>query len=652
MAKIHVLDKHVAELIAAGEVVERPASVVKELVENSIDAGATVITVEIKGGGNACIRVTDNGCGMEPEDVPVAFLSHATSKVTSADDLDSILTLGFRGEALASVCAVSKIELFTRTAGQDLGTKVTAEGSAVLEVEENGCPMGTTIIVRDLFYNTPARIKFLKKDVTEGNAVANVMDKLALSHPEVSFKFIRDQKLELHTPGDSKLSSCAYAVLGKAFTAEALPVEFSDKGITVTGLICTPAAAKANRTYQNFFINSRYVKSKTCMVALEEAYRNSIMVSKFPACVLHIQLPADFVDVNVHPAKTEVRFMDEKPVFDVIYWSVKNTLQAHSHPKQAVIPESKPRPLTESDLGGYPEAVQMKITPQAAFAPSGSPETVPEFGRSASESGGDFLFSKNGVKYQTGVISPVKVSHTYDGMVAPENLSPVKPGAIPYNDQPVPVPVPQPAMDPEAPAEPAEENPDDLYHYEIIGECFNTYIILQNKQSEELLFIDKHAAHERILFEKLKKQKNRENRQVLLTPVVLSLSRMDYDTAIKSLDILESCGFLAEDFGNSTLIVREIPIFIKKEDTEEIVLDILGKINNNVKPEFYDKLEELLHSMACRAAIKANDISSPKELESLVAVLRENQELRYCPHGRPIKISLSKKDLEKQFGRI
>lgn len=480
MPKINVLDKHIADLIAAGEVVERPASVVKELAENSIDAGATSVTVEIRDGGVTFLRVTDNGCGITREDVPIAFLSHATSKVAVREDLDSIATLGFRGEALASIAAVAHVELLTRTAGELAGTRYGIDGSGEQFCEDAGCAEGTTMTVRDLFYNTPARMKFLKKDVTEGNAVAAVLDKEALAHPEVSFRFLRDGREALHSPGDGKLKSAVYAVFGKEFTGGLIPLDYELNGVKVTGFVSSPAAARPNRSMQNFFINGRYVKSRTAMVALEEGFKGSLMVGKVPACVLHLSVPFGAVDVNVHPSKIEVRFLNERPIFDVVYHGVKAALNKGDTPPVMKLSDSATPALRYAE----PPAEQLHFAPSAAQTVILSkPADFPKQEKPATD------FSPELVP------TAVHLCPAYRGTgTAPDITCDDEPERTTGSAQPV-----TPAAVVNEPESAPEEQPERF-----IGEAFGTYVILE--RGDSLVFVDKHAAHERLLYEKLKAQ--------------------------------------------------------------------------------------------------------------------------------------------------
>lgn len=641
MGKINVLDKHVAELIAAGEVVERPASVAKELVENAVDAGASFVTVEIRNGGTTFLRVADDGCGIAREDVPLAFLRHATSKISGRDDLDRIGTLGFRGEALASIAAVAHVELLTRTAEELAGTHYAIDGEGEQVCEDAGCPQGTTLVARDLFYNTPARMKFLKKDVTEGNAVAAVVDKEALSHPEVSFRFLRDGRETLHTPGDGRLKSAVYAVYGKEFTSGLIPADYELNGIKLRGFISKPSAARPNRSMQNFFINGRYVRTRTASVALEEAFKGSLMVGKIPACVLHLEIPLGTVDVNVHPTKMEVRFINEKPVFDAVYHGVKTALNRGDTPQVLTLPKERKEqryPQTEN-------AVQIRFSP--AQGQPDRPEHFPQ------------------------VPPPVREK----SYVLRDSVCDIEADDVPDLTSPAPSAVPvssfskqetsansegtaaSPAVasrgeevsdaafskEPEA-GKTAEEIPERL-----IGEAFGTYIVLE--RGDCLVFVDKHAAHERMLYEKLKSKGGEAFCQMLLEPIPVTLEKNEYSAVLESLELCRKAGFELEDFGGGTVLVRSAPMILGDGDVSGAVMEIAGYLAANKNDLTTRKVDWLYHNVACRAAVKAGDDTPPMELAALARRV-EKEDVRYCPHGRPVSFLLRRKDLERQFGRI
>lgn len=635
MPHIQVLDKHTAELIAAGEVVERPSSVVKELLENTIDAGATMVAVEIQNGGVTYIRITDNGAGIAREDVPTAFLRHATSKVRREEDLEAIGTLGFRGEALASIAAVSRVELLTCAAGETAGTRYTLEGGEDGHLEDAGCPQGTTIVVRDLFYNVPARMKFLKKDVSEANAVAGVVDRIALSHPEVSFRFIRDGREELLTPGDSQLRSCIYAVLGKEFSDSLLPVDYTLGGVHVHGFASKPAASRANRTMQHFFINGRYVKTRTAMAALEQAYKGAIMVGKFPACVLHLDMPPETVDANVHPAKIEVRFINEKPVFDAVYHGLKSALAAGDVPKQAVLPV---RPAV-----GQPQAEQLHMEPPAApRSPASHIDAILDKPPAQPAAPAPAVPSAPPAARPRPVLR--------DGTDAPYYAAPSYLNIERTSAQPAAAPEPPPAPPPvreEPAAPPPAEKASEPVTY--VGEAFHTYVIAQ--MGESLYVIDKHAAHERLLYNQLKAMPHNDA-QMLLEPVSVPLGREEYAAVTAELETLGAAGFEVEDFGGSTVLVRAVPLILSGCDAAAAIQEIAGGFVSGKRELTMDKLDWIYHSSACRAAVKAGDSSRPEELRQLAERVLQNDDIRYCPHGRPVCFELTRRELEKQFGRV
>ncbi len=609
MPKIKVMSKQLAELIAAGEVVERPSSVIKELLENSIDANATSVTVEINNGGITFMRVTDNGGGIAREDVRSAFLSHATSKISAEEDLNSIMTLGFRGEALASVACVSKVELLTREKGEDIGTRYVIESGEEITLDDAGCPQGTTIIVRDLFYSTPARMKFLKKDVTEANAVAGVVDRIALSHPEVSFRFIRDGKQALLTSGKGSVLDAAREIFGREFSDGLIPTECELEGIGVDGYVSKPSASRPNRNMQFFFINGRLVRTGTGSAAISEAYKNSIMVGKFPGCVLNISISPLLVDVNVHPAKTEVRFTDEKKVFNAVFYACKNALD------------------------GDTSKVQMKVAPKIDYyqKPLEEPEQIK-------------LGDKKADFWQHIPASPQKPLI----LRSPEITQPNKDEderierEFLIRSQPVQTKVTETA------AEPAQSSFDDE-SFRLIGEAFRTYIICE--LDGKIIFIDKHASHERMIYESLKNSEEISS-QVLLSPVTVTLTKEEYSAVLDNLEALSKGGFAVEDFGAGTVVVREYPMVIMPEDICEVITQAAGRFADKKQELMYDKLDWLYHSFACRAAIKAGDFTSKLEMERFAKKLLSMPEIRCCPHGRPVLIEMTKRELEKNFGRV
>lgn len=709
MGVINVLDKHVAELIAAGEVVERPASVIKELVENSIDAGAKHITVEIKNGGTTFMRVADDGCGIFRDDIKVAFLRHATSKVKVESDLDSISTLGFRGEALASICAVSRLQLITRNVNEEIGTSYEIDGGEEQSFDDAGCPVGTTFVIRDLFYNIPARAKFLKKDVSEGNAVSNIIDKTALSHPEIAFTYIKDGKQVLRTFGDGKLISAIYSVFGKDFAKGLIPVEYQLDAIKVYGYISKPEHSRPNRNMQNFFINGRYIKTRTAMVALEEAFNGSIMVGKFPSCVLNMELPCEIIDVNVHPSKLEVRFINERPVFDAIYHAVKSSLMKYDSRKKASFKKEtafnevqnkfnpfnnapailnkpvsnaseqkliqEPKRFVPQETGkqkneaAEPDSLQAKSDDFNPFSDvafndvktgenkpiTPIPESIDDI-KVADVTNPFKIFSKqaiNKAKEEEKLKSTVKsenpqtISLVSDGQKKADTEK-ITEKISTENAKEVNVIVSEESI--EKSKEPVLVN-NNQTSIRYIGEAFSTYIIAE-KNNKELLLIDKHAAHERMIYEKLKSERAADNKQILLAPVTVNLGKAEYDAAINNLNMFADCGFEVEDFGNSTVIVRCSPQYIPAAEICDCITEMADYIAQGKNDIFTEKMEWFYSNVACRSAIKAGNKSTPEELIGIIKHLEEHPEIKYCPHGRPICIVLTKGEIEKQFGRV
>lgn len=659
MGVINVLDKHVAELIAAGEVVERPASAIKEMIENSIDAKADDITVEIQNGGITFMRVTDNGCGIMRDDVKLAFLPHATSKIKLENDLDSISTLGFRGEALSSISSVSKLQLLTRNSSEEIGTSYEIDGGEEKTFDDAGCPVGTTIIVRDLFYNIPARMKFLKKDRAEGNAVANVIDKIALSHPEISFTFIRDGKRVLSTSGDGKIKSAVYSVYGRDFANGLIPVKYELNGIHIKGYISKPVNARPNRSMQNFFINGRYVKSMTAMAALEEACKGSVMVGKFPACVLHLSIPFEAIDVNVHPSKIEVRFINERPVFDAVYHAVKNSLHNNDEKKSVTFNNikndnafsdiKKPKPFVSTPaVFDKPKTTESSNNDPISSLNEVINNTKPLGSLNASVSNNIEplnIYSKEAVKHQESIekkIENIKAEKNNDTTIVTNNKEDVN---IP--DEELIKHTPEPEINEEP--KPLIDEPKSKLKF--IGEAFNTYIIVE-KNDKEIIIIDKHAAHERMIYERLKKERGAGFSQVLLQPITVTLNKNDYEAAISNLDMFRECAFDIEDFGNGCLIVRAAPQYLEQSDIESSVIEMAGYISQNKKDIKSEKMDWVYHNVACRAAIKGGNISTREELIDIADKIDKDPTLRYCPHGRPVCIVMTRYELEKQFGRV
>ena len=762
MPKIIQLDPHLANLIAAGEVVERPASVVKELLENSIDAGARTVTVEIQNGGMTLLRVRDDGCGMSREDAKLAFLRHATSKLRRKEDLEAIGTLGFRGEALAATAAVSRIDLLTRTADEDEGTRLHLEAGKLLECEPAGCPVGTNIVVRDLFYNTPARMKFMKRDSVEASAVAGAVQKQALAHPEISFRLIRDGEQQLQTSGDGELLSAVFAVLGRQAANEMIPVESAWEGVSVSGFVSKPTATRGTRNYQHFFVNHRYIKSRTLTAALEEAYRNQIMVGRFPSCVLNITLPYGAVDVNVHPAKTEVKFLREREVFDCVHYGVKGAL--NREPGRVEFAEAGNRQQAtgnrEREDGGAVGAVigRPHEAPGEAFPLGGRRPEGPDEGRPAPAPAPgaahpgpkpDFFRTMTAEEYRasggnapgTAGKAPSKSRppvHTmtrweYEQMTkalqkgpkpAPSQTLLEQLGKTPalHSDVRLPTdeeaglegsgikdqgsgadagdgsPGPEAAgnrqqatgdegtagahsvRQPESPVtshQSAGDGGTDLSTplsaplkmtqndgeaqlplpevekapaFRYVGEVLKTYIVVE--QNGEVVFIDKHAAHERINFERLRAQGDTILSQTLLLPRTCRLDKVEAALLLENRPLLQSLGWDLDDLGEGDLLVRALPSDIRESDAEATLSELAGHLQDGKLDTPQALRDEALHTIACKAAIKAGWVTDPVELEKLAAQVLSRDDLKYCPHGRPICVVLTKKMLEKQFKRI
>lgn len=703
MGVINVLDKHIAELIAAGEVVERPSSVIKELVENSIDAGAKNITVEIKNGGTTFMRVSDDGCGIYRDDIKKAFLRHATSKVKTANDLDMISTLGFRGEALASISAVSRLQVITKNENEEIGSCYEIEGGDEISLEEAGCPTGTTFVIRDLFYNIPARSKFLKKDVAEGNAVSALMDKIVLSHPEVAFTFIRDGKQVLRTFGDGKLLSAIYSVFGKDFAKGLIPVDYTLDSVSVKGYISKPINARPNRNMQNFFINGRFVKTRTGMAALEEAYKGSIMVGKFPSAVLQLTVPYEIIDVNVHPAKIEVRFINERPVFDAIYHAVKTALQQGDERKQIHFKENtafneikKVNPFNNAQAvfaKAENTPAEKPIKPIERIEPvlknsepkpynpfdeldlkDEKPKPVSIDSLKMSDSSNPFdIYSKQAIKRNSELEnkkaefskqklekaeqlilkatqqeeSLPKQEITVDDLTAESTETPIETEVSKEEVKPLKEISENKTDNNDA----LTELPKEQTKLRFLGEAFNTYIIVE-KNDNEVLIIDKHAAHERIIYEKLKADSGSANVQYLLTPITVTLDKIDYDAAVSNLDMFAKCSFDVEDFGNGTLLVRSAPQYLAATEIADCITEMSGYIASGKKDIYTEKMDWFYHNVSCRSAIKAGNKSTVQELMDIAWTLEKNPQIKYCPHGRPICIVMTKYEIEKQFGRL
>lgn len=625
MPKINVLPREIYELIAAGEVVERPSSAVKELLENSVDAGATSITLEIQSGGIKYIRITDNGCGIAREDVKNAFVGHATSKITVSDDLDCVATLGFRGEALASIAAVSRVEMFTKTAEEEIGTHCVVEGGNFVSMDDAGCPVGTTIVVRDIFYNVPARMKFLKKDVTEANSVAGVADRLAISHPHISVRFIRDGKQTLFSSGDGKLLSAVAAVYGSEFANTLIPASGSNSTVKVDGFISKPLAARPNRNMQLFYVNGRMVRTKTACAALEEAYKGSIMVGKFPSCVLNLTMPYNFVDVNVHPAKTEVRFANEKEVFNAVYYAVKNALA-----------EGDERPTQDAT-----RIIEQRVVKQY-FASVEKPRQLSFTQVEEEKPPVNTVYTKPEPAKTTFRVETPKAVYAADED-EPELLGNFAAPTVKKEE-------PQPIVKEEKTAEKVIVTEEEQVEPIVIGELFKTYILVEN--GSELLLIDKHAAHERLIYEQLKEENQNIASQILLAPVTVSLSREEYSAVTSNFELLTKAGFAVEDFGDGTVLIHEYPCILENTDLAAQLTEIAGYLAKNIKEITTEKLDWIFHSAACRAAVKAGDFTGEYELKVFAKRVLSTPSLRYCPHGRPVIARLTKRDVERLFGRV
>lgn len=728
MAKIHVLDKHTAELIAAGEVVERPASVAKELLENAIDAGSAKIELQIQKGGISLIQVSDDGCGIEAESIATAFIRHATSKIQDQTDLEHIATLGFRGEALASISSVSKVEVLTCTAQDEFACNYYTQGGQEVGMKPGARPVGTTITVRDLFYNTPARMKFLKKDSSEGTYVTETATRLALSHPEISFRYMREGKVQFHTPGDGSLRSAVYAVLGRQFAKDLLEVQPEGKGpYRISGLITPPNGSRASRSMQYFYINGRFVKNRTMMAALENAYKGTVMQGKFPGCVLMLEMPAELVDVNVHPAKTEVRFAHEHDVFEAVYRAVKIALGAPgSGENQFVFDKAKqqadPPPKTAKENAAASDMRKqtqekshqsgLSAIPSSQLAQPKASLSAIYKGTAASALGNPFtrrsvVMHSEGQPYGAETTEPKVLKMRADArpqgfnrpsedildilVEEPESRAQIQPtsheeisSAVQVQDatdrtHTLQQTLPQDDMDASCQATMIQQNakgetsedkepmlqekegssgPEQMMMEKLpeteplqyIGEAFKTYIITQ--RGHELCLIDKHAAHERILYERLAKDYGNVSSQMLLVPVTINLSADEKIAVMQNHQLLMDAGVETEDFGGNTVVVRAVPADVEVEDVEDLVVEVAAKLARGSKDAYSQRTEWVLHSIACRAAIKAGDHTPPQQLMRLAEDILAGKVPPFCPHGRPVVLKLTQKELEKQFGRI
>ena len=716
MAEIHVLDKHTAELIAAGEVVERPASVVKELLENAIDAGASQITVSIESGGVRLIEISDNGTGIEAKYIPTAFIRHATSKIRTEDDLNSIHTLGFRGEALASIASVARVELLTRTEADECASLYRIEGGEEQPIEPGARGVGTTIRVRDLFFNTPARMKFLKKDSSEGTFVADLVGHVALSHPEVSFKFLREGKLQYVTPGDGQLRSAAYAVLGREFSRDLVEVDNREGVYRVWGLITQPRSCRASRSMQYFYINGRYVRNRTMMAGMEMAFKGPMMQGKFPGGILLLEMPADLVDVNVHPAKTEVRFARENDIFDLVYHAVKLALsQPGTGERRFVFDEDKDNDASQesknseikeninvknncftglsaaisgqAEPGSLPHPTESPLRPAASAVPrpaqpsaperdilplsAKAPETAaPEPEHSWTTVAADALLPMDAALHspeppvQDSILEPppfraassesqLDVEPDIDlPDVTRDHMAAWEPAPVGAERPPLPsLPdvqdTPQQSAAPEQLGFAVQDGPEPLRY---VGELFRSYILAE--RGDEVCIIDKHAAHERQLFEKLAANYGDVPSQLLLEPLVIELSAEEKTALLANLPLLESAGLEVSDFGGSSVCLRSVPADVEQGSAEDLLVELAAKLAHGSRDALNERTEWVLHSISCRAAIKAGDHTSPQELMALAEKILSGEVPPFCPHGRPCVLKLTRKELEKQFGRI
>lgn len=657
MPSINLLSQEISELIAAGEVIERPCSVIKELVENSIDSGARHITVEIKNGGTTYMRVTDDGCGMSFDDVPKAFLRHATSKISSKEDLDNILTLGFRGEALASVAAVSRVEVMTKQKDETYGTLYNIEGSVESFHDKGGCPDGTTIIIRELFYNVPARRKFLKKDITESNAVSQILQKITMSHPDIAFKFIRDNRVEFNSSGDGELFSTVYAVYGRDFARDLINVEYEYSGIRVTGFTVKPLYSKNNRSFQNFFVNGRYVRSKLCSAALENAYENMIMTGKFPACVMMIELPPASMDVNIHPTKAEVRFTDEKTVSDAIFFAVKNALmndgliyefelKPRQDWRQQVI---EPEEMQQQEFLFTPVS-EIEQTEKKLFADENKVSSVLEQIDSVTNEVSD---EKPENPQYTGKNEPhetvseqneeVKSAIEITPELEPENVEGFQYLSTKSFEEIKPEPKPQETVK-------KQSEWTEKPKIKVIGEAFGVYIIAET-EDKNMVMIDKHAAHERIIFERLKSRNCRQYSQMLMNGIKVLLTGDEFSALESNTELLADMGFVFDFSERPCVKATAVPTFIMELDIEEIISEISENLRLNRHDPQSHTLDDMLHTVACKSAIRGNDKNSAAELQSLAEQVYNDERIRHCPHGRPVMFTMTKSNIEHQFGR-
>lgn len=646
MSSINILSKEISELIAAGEVIERPASVIKELVENSIDSGAGHITVEIKNGGLSYMRVTDDGCGMSFDDVPKAFLRHATSKILTKDDLDNICTLGFRGEALASVSAVSRVETMTKLKDETYGALYRIEGSEEVLHEKSGCPDGTTVIIRDLFYNVPARRKFMKKDVTEANAVSQIIQKITLSHPEISFKFIRDNRIEFNSSGDGELFSAVYAVYGRDFARDMMPVDYEENNIHITGYAVKPLYSKNNRSFQNFFVNGRHIRSKICSAALESAYENMVMTGKFPACVLMIDISPSVIDVNIHPSKAEVRFTNEKEVSDTVFSAIKKAMV-----NDGLIYEFELKPTAKQTDVTSQETEEIEQQQEFIFTPV---DRIEETEKKLSENNiivpdvpdevletADIEACSAYSEPETEVCKPIQIPQKTEKKVPLENFSYISSESFETAEPSEKKTVP-------------ENNKKSVWtekpEIRVIGEAFGLYVIAETEENK-VVIIDKHAAHERIIFERLKSRNCRQYTQMLMNEIKVLLTAEEFSAMEENTELLADLGFLFDFSERPCISAKAVPTFVTELDIEAVIAEIADNLRLYRHNPQSHMLDDMLHTVACKSAIKANDKNSMSELQSLAEQVYYDEKIRHCPHGRPVMFTMTKSNIAHQFGR-
>lgn len=646
MSSINILSREISELIAAGEVIERPASVIKELVENSIDSGAGHITVEIKNGGLSYMRVTDDGCGMSFDDVPKAFLRHATSKILTKDDLDNICTLGFRGEALASVSAVSRVETMTKQKDETYGTLYRIEGSEEVLHEKSGCPDGTTVIIRDLFYNVPARRKFMKKDVTEANAVSQIIQKITLSHPEISFKFIRDNRIEFNSSGDGELFSAVYSVYGRDFARDMMPVDYEENNIHITGYAVKPLYSKNNRSFQNFFVNGRHIRSKICSAALESAYENMVMTGKFPACVLMIDISPSVIDVNIHPSKAEVRFTNEKEVSDAVFSAIKKAMV-----NDGLIYEFELKPTAKQTDVNVQETEEIEQQQEFIFTPVDRIEEtekklsenniiVPDVPDEVPETA-DIEACSAYSEPETEVCKPIQIPQKTEKKVPLENFSYISSESFETAELSEKKTVP-------------ENNKKSVWtekpEIRVIGEAFGLYVIAETEENK-VVIIDKHAAHERIIFERLKSRNCRQYTQMLMNEIKVLLTAEEFSAMEENTELLADLGFLFDFSERPCISAKAVPTFVTELDIEAVIAEIADNLRLYRHNPQSHMLDDMLHTVACKSAIKANDKNSMSELQSLAEQVYYDEKIRHCPHGRPVMFTMTKSNIAHQFGR-